>query len=170
MRRKLLFNLALVYLLGMIIFSCQMNSDDEYVEQTYEQEITKLNIYLDSLEARGYDVDTTALGVYYVTIEEGEGEFPKTGDQLEVIYSGYLIDGYLFDSSKLTQADSTWEFELGNPAMIPGWDDGMKVINKGAQVQLIIQSKLAYGIYGSGEIPPNNTLLFVVDMVNIEPS
>jgi FKBP-type peptidyl-prolyl cis-trans isomerase len=76
----------------------------------------------------------------------------------------------LFDSSKLTQADSTWEFELGNPAMIPGWDDGMKVINKGAQVQLIIQSKLAYGIYGSGEIPPNNTLLFVVDMVNIEPS
>jgi len=54
--------------------------------------------------------------------------------------------------------------------MIKGWDDGMKVINKDAKVQLIIPSEFAYGSEGSGTIPPYSTLIFVVKMMEINPS
>ena len=108
--------------------------------------------------------------MYYIIIDEGAGDFPKAGDTLQVGYDGYFIDGFLFDSSENLQEDGTYEFELGNPPLIPGWEDGMKVINKEAKVQLIIPSNLAYGSSGSGVIPAFNTLIFVVKMIDIKPS
>lgn len=139
-------------------------------EPTEAEELQLLSEYLDALSEGGNDIDTTDLGVYYVTIQEGEGNFPETGDTLEVGYAGYYIDGTLFDASDFYEEGGTFEFILGNPPIFEGWDNGMTVINKNAGVQLIIPSKLAYGSEGSGAIPPYRTLVFVVEMKEIKPA
>lgn len=153
-----------------VFTACDLGTTIPNPVNTAQIEQQKLQIYLDSLFAKGYDVDTTDLGVYYITIEEGEGAFPKTGDTLEVGFSGYLMGGQLFDASNLYSEDGKWEFELGNPPMIAGWENGMTVINKGAKVQLMIPSEHAYGETGNGIIGPYETLIFVVEMYEIKPS
>jgi len=150
-------------------YSC-LKIDDTSVPSRGEEQIN-LKKYLNDIISRGNDVDTTELGVYYVAINEGTGAYPKTGDTLTVGYAGYFIDGSLFDASYWhNQTDSTYTFVLGNPPLIKGWDDGMKVINKNARVQLIIPSDFAYGSAGSGFILPYQTLIFVIVMKDIKPS
>ena len=164
------FNFLIVGVTIGLLSSC-LGSNTIYEEEpSAEKEERDLQAYLQILIDSEYDIDTTALGVFYVTMEQGEGDFPKMGDTLEVGYSGYLIDGRLFDSSNLYYEDGTWEFILGEQDMIPGWDDGMQVIQKGSLVQLVIPSELAYGATGNGSIDPYQTLIFVVEMKNIKPT
>jgi FKBP-type peptidyl-prolyl cis-trans isomerase len=154
-------------LIGLIT-SC-LKIDDTKVP-TWEEEQIQLKNYINKIISEGNDVDTTALGVYYVTLDEGTGDYPEDGDTLKVGYAGYLNNGVLFDTSVWNDsADSTYTFVLGEQDMIKGWDDGMKVINKDARVQLIIPSDLAYGSTGRGSIPPYQTLIFVVIMKEIKP-
>lgn len=148
--------------------SCLKINDEEV--PTREEEQLGLKNYIDNLIAKGNDVDTTDLGVYYVTITEGTGEYPKTGDTITVGYAGYFSNGYLFDSSIWHNSkDSTYTFVLDKEKHIKGWDDGMKVINKKGKAQLIIPSDFAYGSSGAGIIPPFQTLVFVVSMKDIKP-
>lgn len=164
------FNFLVVGVAVGLLSSC-LGSNEIYEEEpSNEKEQRDLQSYLQILIEDDYDIDTTALGVYYVTMEQGEGDYPKIGDTLEVGYSGYLIDGRLFDSSNLYYEDGTWEFILGDQDMIRGWDDGMQVIQNGSLVQLIIPSEFAYGANGSGSIDPYQTLIFVVEMKNIKPT
>lgn len=163
-KSRLLANLGLAVILSVIFTSC-FNVDD--TEQSVADEMNKLNQYITGLESEGHDVDTTAMGVYYVTLEEGEGDYPAFGDTVEVSYTGYLIDGSLFDSSIRSETDTTFSFEVGNENYISGWNDGLKVIKKNGKVQLMIPSSLAYGESGYGSIPANNSLIFVVRMVDI---
>lgn len=164
--KKLVINIILGAFLIVAATSC-LNFKDEPHVPTYQEEQMQLARYLETIEADGYDIDTTDLGIFYVTLEEGEGEFPQPGDSLVVGYAGYYVDGELFDASDLHEEDGTYNFVLGNPAMISGWDSGMEVINKNARVQLIIPSEFAYGSDGSGTIPPYTTLVFVVKMIDI---
>jgi FKBP-type peptidyl-prolyl cis-trans isomerase FkpA len=144
---------------------------DDTTEPTRGEEQIKLKKYLGDIISKGNDLDTTELGVYYVTMGAGTGAYPKTGDTLTIGYAGYFIDGSLFDASYWhNQTDSTYTFILGNPPLIQGWDDGMKFINKNARVQLIIPSDFAYGSAGSGFIKPFQTLIFVIVMKDIKPS
>ena len=173
MKRTGIYFLSALLLTGIFLtvtFSSCLKLDDTEVP-TRQSELIELNKYLSNLISAGNDVDTTALGVYYLTMENGTGAFPKNGDTLTVGYAGYLINGYLFDASAWhNQTDSTFTFVLGNPAMIKGWNDGMKVINKNAKVQLVILSDFAYGSSGAGVIPPYNSLVFVIKMKEIKPS
>jgi FKBP-type peptidyl-prolyl cis-trans isomerase len=167
---KILTRLLFAGIFFTVIFSSCLKMDDTDVP-TRESEKVELNKYLSNLISAGNNVDTTNTGIYYITMEKGTGAFPKNGDTLTVGYAGYLINGYLFDASAWhNQIDSTFTFVLGNPAMIKGWDDGMKVINKNAKVQLIVPSDFAYGSSGAGVIPPFNTIVFVIKMKEIKPS
>ncbi len=171
MKMKFLMNLGLAVIVAALISSCiDMGDQEPDRVQTKAEEQIILSAYLDSLEAKSYDVDTTDLGVYYVVIEEGEGEYPKAGDTLVVGYSGYLMDGFLFDSSEIHWSDGKWEFEMGANASIPGWEDGLKQINEGGKIQFIVPSELGYGQFGSGIIGANQSLIFVVKMFEIKPS
>ena len=143
---------------------------DEPIVSSQRAEQAELTAFLNKLTESGKDIDTTNFGIYYISMEEGEGEFPKAGDSLEVGYVGYFIDGTLFDASDKLEENGTLEFVLGNPPNIPGWDKGMELINRNAKVQLIIPSKYAYGSTGLGAIPPYKTLVFVVKMINLRPS
>ena len=163
---------AAIFLLG--VFLTAMGTSclkiNETAEPTKEEEQVNLKSYIDNLIVKGNDVDTTALGIYYITIKEGTGDYPKTGDTLTVGYAAYFSDGYLFDSSIWhNTTDSTYTFVLGNPPMIQGWDDGMKVINKNGKAQLIVPSDFVYGSVGSGIVKPFQTLVFVVSMKDIKP-
>ena len=161
------------YLLGISLIaflsSC-LGFADEPVVSSQREEQAELAVYLKTLTESGSDIDTTDTGIYYITLKEGEGEFPKAGDSLEVGYVGYFVDGTLFDASDKTEENGTLEFVLGSPAIITGWDKGMEVINKNAKVQLIIPSKYAYGSTGSDDIPPYKTLVFVIKMIDLRPS
>lgn len=152
-----------------VTFSLISCLDMDTEERTLETEKGELDIYLNSLITKGYNVDTTDLGVYYVKLESGEGQFPQKGDTLSVAYAGYLIDGTLFQSTLMNSTDSTMTFRFLEDRMIAGFEDGMKLMNKGARIQLIIPSEFAYGAYGSYSIAPYATLIFVTKMVDIKP-
>ncbi len=163
---------AAIFTLGILLVGLGTSclKIDETIESTREEEQLNLKNYIDNLLSKGNDVDTTDLGVYYITLDEGTGDYPETGDTLTVGYAAYFSDGYLFDSSIWhNSTDSTYTFVLGNPPLIQGWDDGMKVINKNGKAQLIIASDFAYGSSGSGVIKPFQTLVFVVSMKDIKP-
>jgi FKBP-type peptidyl-prolyl cis-trans isomerase FkpA len=170
MKMKLWINLVFSVLLAVGISSC-LKTEDEKV-YTAAEEISLREAYLDSLVAQGHDIDTTETGVYYVLIDEGEGEFAKAGDTLTVGYAGYYIDGVLFDSSEINSADGKMTFILEGEEtrMIPGFEHAMKVLNKNAKAQFVIPSELAYGSSGYGSIPPYQTLVFVIKLYDIKPS
>lgn len=160
-----------IVIAGFVFLTSCLNGGVENPDPTYEEEQALLQSYLEALEANNRDIDTTALGVYYIVLEEGEGPLAKNGDTLEVGYSAYFIDGRLFDTSqKPGYEDATIEMILGKDNFIAGWNDMMKVMNKNAKVQCIIPSDLAYGSRGMGIIPPYTTLVFVIKLVDIKPA
>lgn len=100
------------------------------------------------------------------TIKQGEGAEIKVGDTAEVHYTGTLLNGKKFDSSK--DRNQTFEFKLGENAVIPGWEKGVLGMKKGEVRKLTIPYNLAYGEQGTGPIPPKATLIFEVELVNIK--
>lgn len=169
MKIKFLMQLGLALMMAFFVSSC-LDEDNEVDIQTKAEEEVLLNNYLANLESQDYDIDTTDLGVYYVTIEEGEGDYPQNGDTLTVGYSGYFVDGFLFDASNIHSADGKYEFILGEDQMIDGWNDGVKQVREEGKIQFIVPSELAYGPEGSGAIGPNQTLIFVVKLFELNQS
>lgn len=110
-------------------------------------------------------MNKTESGLYYTITKEGEGESPKKGAQVSVHYKGTLVDGTVFDSSY--QRNQPIDFSVGVGQVIPGWDEGILLLAKGAAARFVIPSHLAYGAQGAGGvIPPNATLVFEVELVN----
>ncbi len=167
--KKTFFNIALAAIIATLVSSC-LKTDDHDITYSADEERALRGAYIDSLISNDHDIDTTANGVYYVVIEEGEGEFAKEGDTLTVGYAGYFIDGVMFDSSELHFPEGKMEFILGVDRMIPGWEEGIQKMNEGARMQFIIPSELAYGSAGSGRVAPYQTLVFVTRMFEIQPS
>jgi peptidylprolyl isomerase len=111
---------------------------------------------------------TTASGLQYIDIAVGAGAMPATGDRLAVNYTGWLqSDNTMFDSS--VDGDVPFDFVLGTQSVIAGWDEGVATMQKGGKRRLIIPPNLAYGEAGQGSIPPNATLIFDIDLVEIFP-
>ncbi|MFN8354085.1 MAG: FKBP-type peptidyl-prolyl cis-trans isomerase [Spirosomataceae bacterium] len=102
-------------------------------------------------------------GLYYVITQEGSGASPAKGDSVTVRYTGKLLNGKVFDSNVAEGI----KFPVGVGWVIPGWDEGLMKLKKGAKATLYIPSALAYGSEGaSGAIPPNAALVFDVELVD----
>jgi FKBP-type peptidyl-prolyl cis-trans isomerase len=102
-------------------------------------------------------------GLKYQDVKVGTGAVAKDGDTVSVQYTGYLLDGTVFDSSLKT--GTPFSFQLGGHQVIQGWDQGVAGMKEGGQRKLIIPSDLAYGPGGQGPIPPNATLVFDVELL-----
>ncbi|HEV7351414.1 FKBP-type peptidyl-prolyl cis-trans isomerase [Telluribacter sp.] len=114
-------------------------------------------------------VQKTESGLRYIVQEEGTGATPSQGDVVKVHYTGKLLDGTVFDSSRENPQTNGQpiDFQVGVGMVIPGWEEGIMMMKKGGKRTLIIPSGLAYGQEGSpGAIPPSSVLLFDVELVD----
>jgi len=109
----------------------------------------------------------TASGLQYWDLKKGTGAAAKSGDAVKVNYTGYLTDGKMFDSS-LTR-NEPFGFKLGAGMVIKGWDEGVAGMKVGGKRQLRIPPDLGYGAGGAGGvIPPNATLVFDVELLDVK--
>ena len=118
------------------------------------------------LKKNNITVKPTQDGLYFIPVKRGKGPHPKLGDKVSVHYTGYLLNGKKFDSSR--DRGKPFEFTLGKHQVIPGWDEGITMLRKGGTAKLIIPSSLGYGSRNMGPIPPFSTLVFDVELVNIQ--
>lgn len=142
-----------------------MEKQKEQAKVAGEKNKTEGEAYL-AANAKKDGVKVTQSGLQYKVLTEGKGEKPKATDTVSVHYKGTLIDGKVFDSS----------IDRGQPAVfpvngvIPGWTEALQLMNVGSKYQLVIPSAIAYGERGAGgDIGPNATLLFEVELLGINP-
>jgi hypothetical protein len=119
-----------------------------------------------SVYAQSNDTLTTSSGLKYIILKSGKGKKSEPGKVAEVHYTGWLLDGKKFDSSR--DRKEPFEFTLGAKQVISGWDEGVALMKIGDEFRLILPPNLAYGERGAGEvIPPNATLVFDVELLGV---
>ena len=109
----------------------------------------------------------TESGLRYQILQTGSGAKAEKGKMVSVHYKGQLSDGTVFDSSY--KRNQPIDFNLGVGQVIPGWDEGIQLLKIGDKARFVIPSDLAYGSRGAGGvIPPNATLIFDVELMNVK--
>jgi FKBP-type peptidyl-prolyl cis-trans isomerase len=136
-----------------------MNATVKEAEAAKEEEI---RFFAENKTKEG--VITTASGLQYKVLKQGEGDKPSLNDNVTVHYTGKLLDGSMFDSSE----------ERGEPAtlslvrVIEGWTEVLQLMPLGSRYLVWVPSELGYGSQGNGPIKPNSTLVFEMELLGIE--
>lgn len=144
-----------------------MSSLEEEKKEQADKDAQVIKSYLDSTKQTGIAAEN---GVYVVIHKEGAGVYPQDGQEVTVMYTGKTLDGKVFDSNEDSAFHHTQPltFMLGRHMMIPGMEDGVKILKKGAEATLVIPSGEAYGPQGRAPaIAPNAVLLFEVKLTDI---
>jgi hypothetical protein len=111
---------------------------------------------------------TTASGLKYTDIVEGQGASPKLGQTVSVQYTGTLENGTKFDSS-YDHGGKPYNFQIGRGTVIKGWDEGLMTMKVGGKRRLIVPPSLGYKEMGQPpKIPGNATLIFDVELVDVK--
>jgi peptidylprolyl isomerase len=112
------------------------------------------------------DTNETKSGLKYIMVKKGAGKQAAPGDNVSVHYTGYLMDGTMFDSS--VERGEPISFRLGGGQVIQGWEQGIALLNVGGKARLIIPYALGYGEQGYPPvIPAKATLVFDVELVDV---
>jgi FKBP-type peptidyl-prolyl cis-trans isomerase FkpA len=107
----------------------------------------------------------TPSGMVYISIKDGKGRSPQASDTVEVNYRGTLTNGKEFDSSYKRQQSISFPLS----GVIPCWTEGVQKMKVGGKAKLVCPPELAYGARGAGSaVPPNATLIFEVELLNIK--
>ena len=164
---KTIFNL---FVLSLLFTANSCITGENIPERTAEMEAAEMQDILTKLVDKGYNIDTTANGIYYVVDDEGSGPTVKTGDTCYVEYVGYLPGGNIFESSGDYYQDGIMEFVYPNENMIAGFNDGLAVMNKGAKIEMIIPSSKAFGPAGTSFVPPYTTVIIATKLDDLKPA
>lgn len=145
-----------------------------FMQQMQSKRVAEQKVAADKNKKEGVDflaankgkpgVKTTASGLQYLVEKEGTGAKPKATDTVKVNYLGTKIDGTKFDSSYDRNQPATFPLN----GVIKGWTEGMQLMPVGSKYKLFIPADLAYGENGPGPIGPNATLIFEVELLDIE--
>lgn len=146
-------------------------------EAAKKAEAGKIKSYIETKELKP---NVTASGLNYVVTKTGTGAKAAAGDTVQVNYTGMFMSGKIFDTSYPDVAKKAGTYNAQRPyeplkmpvgvaRTIPGFDEGLMLLPKGAKATLILPSSLAYGEQGSQAIPPFTPLIFEVEIVNIIP-
>ena len=142
---------------AFITFKGARNKRDAALKADAEAAMEKL--------AAGFE--KTESGLRYQFIQKGEGKQAQTGKTVSVHYEGSLESGKVFDSSYPRKKPI--EFKLGQGQVIEGWDEGIELLRVGDKARFVIPSHLGYGSRGAGgAIPPNATLIFDVELMDVK--
>ncbi|MCH4551207.1 MULTISPECIES: peptidylprolyl isomerase [Aestuariibaculum] len=133
-------------------------------EKRLAEEKAAIEAELDKL-ATGFE--KTESGLRYQIIQKGSGAKATKGKNVSVHYKGQLADGTVFDSSY--KRNQPIDFPVGMGQVISGWDEGIQLLSVGDKARFVIPSHLGYGSRGAGGvIPPNATLIFDVELMNVK--
>jgi len=135
----------------------------------FEVELLEIKppVKIEEFDIEGKVKSKTESGLEYILVKEGNGIKAAAGNTVNVHYTGYLEDGTVFDSS--LKRDQPFSFVLGMGRVIKGWDEGIALMKVGDKVRLIIPADLGYGERGAGGIiPPNATLIFDVELLEVK--
>lgn len=133
-------------------------------QKRLEKEKKAKEAELDKLAAGFKKTDS---GLRYKILQEGDGVVAEKGKTVSVHYKGQLPDGTVFDSSY--KRNEPIDFALGAGQVIAGWDEGIAMLKVGDKARFVIPSDLAYGNRGAGGvIPPNASLVFDVELVDVK--
>ncbi len=126
------------------------------------------SLMLSYLTAHNMSTDSTSTGIYFSETTPGTGDFPVDGKLVTVTYKAKLLNGTVFDNS-----GKSFSLTIGNQQVIPGFEEGVKLLRKGGSGTVVIPNYYAYGEYGrynnSGRyvIPPFSTLVFDISVTSI---
>jgi peptidyl-prolyl cis-trans isomerase A (cyclophilin A) len=121
----------------------------------------------EAMEKLAAGFEKTESGLRYQFIQRGEGKKAENGKTVSVHYTGQLPDGKVFDSSYPRKKPI--EFPLGQGNVIEGWDEGIALLQVGDKARFVIPAHLGYGSRGAGGvIPPNATLIFDVELMDVK--
>jgi FKBP-type peptidyl-prolyl cis-trans isomerase len=118
------------------------------------------NAFAAILDVQPDKLTTSPTGLRYRDLAPGSGAEAKPGETLKVRYTGWLSNGQKFDSG-------VFSFVLGRQQVIEGWDQGLEGMRVGGRRKLVIPPELGYGSRDMGQIPPNSTLVFDVELLGI---
>lgn len=154
MKANFVLSLVIPLLAGALLTGCQQSSGD--AGQPEQQAVAFLRE-----NAAKPGVTSTASGLQYQVLQEGQGATPGATDTVTVNYRGSLIDGAEFDSG------NDISFPLNR--VIPGWTEGVQLMKEGARYRFFIPPELAYGAQGAGRvIPPHAALIFEIELIRVE--
>jgi FKBP-type peptidyl-prolyl cis-trans isomerase len=120
---------------------------------------------LDYVEKTWPEAKKTTTGIRYVILKEGEGDTPKPGDKVNVLYVGRLLNGKMFDEA--TDPKQPFTFRVRREAVIEGWDQIIQLMKRGEKRLVIIPPELAYGTRGQPpKIGRSQTLVFEMELLS----
>ncbi len=141
----------------------RMNAMREEMKQKSEKNLADAKAFFEQ-NAKKPGVVTLPSGLQYEVMTKGNGPSPKAESVVKAKYHGTLLDGTVFDSTR-DRGDTPAEFPLNR--VIPGWTEGVQLMNKGAKYKFWVPSTLGYGERGAGgKIGPNEALVFEIELVD----
>ena len=159
----IVFYVKLVKLIKREEFEKAKQKQIESEEITEEEEDKLLKRYL---QMSNITVEPTNSGLYFVENNKGNGPKAKNGNEITLHYSGYFINGKSFSSTY--EIGKPFTFILGKTDLIAGFEEGISMMQKKGHYTLVIPSYIAYGQEGNETIPPNRTLIFEIDILDIK--
>ncbi|MFP4484027.1 MAG: peptidylprolyl isomerase [Spirochaetota bacterium] len=147
-------------------FDALLEERENDTSREREEALARQEVYVERNWPNATRMDN---GIRYVIDREGSGDKPETGDTVAVHYTGSLLTGMPFESTR--RRDEPAQFELGSVRTIPGWDATLRDMRPGERRTAIVPPDLAFGDQGrQGVIPPNSYLVFEVELVAVNPS
>jgi FKBP-type peptidyl-prolyl cis-trans isomerase len=120
---------------------------------------------LEFVEKTWPEAKKTNTGIRFIILKEGEGDKPRPGDKVNVLYVGRLLNGKVFDQA--TEADKPFTFRIRRDMVIEGWDQILQLMKKGEKRLVVIPPELGYGTRGQPpKIGRNQTLVFEIELIS----